>query len=258
MRMYRSQTIMVVGQPGSGKSLFTLFLAVRMAQQGIRVLYVTADTDSETMMLRASAMVTQQTVNECFSMIGTSGEAILEDAIATFDRNLVFADEPQPSISDLQMQVLAATEAWGDFPDVIVIDTLANLAGGGDHEWAELRHAMSNFHSLSRKTGACLLVLHHVSENTSSPEYPAPLKAVMGKLSALPEQVWSVAMLPDEGKFRIVATKNRHGRHNKRGEGFTELAVDAARMSVYENQAEMRKARDSAWASIHQSHGEVA
>lgn len=256
MRLYRNQIVMIVGQPGSGKSLFTLNLCTKMAQDGVRVLYVTADTDSETMMLRAAASVSQQTVQECFTMIGTSAEAIVEDAVATFDHNLVFADEPQPSMEDLQKQILAASEAWGDYPDVIVVDTLGNLAPGGDQEWAELRAAMSNFHSLCRKTGACVILLHHVSENASNPDYPAPLKAVMGKLSALPEQVWSVAMLPDQDKFRIVATKNRHGRHNKRGEGYVELAVDAARMSVYESHAAMQMSKSAAWARIHTASDE--
>lgn len=246
MRLYRGQTTMIVGQPSSGKSLLALFYAVRLAQQGVRVLYVSMDTDKDTMSMRATANASQRTMQEVAEIIGDEAEFVLEEAINSFDRNLVFEWEPNAGIEEIEMFVLASEEAWGDFAEVIVIDNLLNLATDSENEYSELRRAMAAFHSLARKTDASVVVLHHVSENQSKEDQPAPLKAMHGKVSQFPEAVWSVAMIPTQDLYRICAVKNRNEVHDKKGENYLELFVDAPRMSLYQTRSELAQARTRA------------
>ena len=87
---------------------------------------------------------------------------------------------------------------------MIVIDVLANISMD-DEEWASARAATQYFHSLARKTGACIIICHHVSEARSKPDWPAPLGAVQGRVNAMPEQVWSVALVEED--FKVAAVK---------------------------------------------------
>ena len=237
LRLLRSQMVMIVGQPGSGKSMLALFLTAKLAEQGTRVLYLTADTDSETQMLRAAAIVGDMTVKDAFACLGSeSGEAYLGDVISSIDQDLIVADDPSPTLDDVELEILAAWEAWGDYPEVVVVDVLSSIGDGGDEEWSGMRSNNQFFHSLSRKTGACFIVCHHVSEARSKEDYPAPLGAVQGRVNVVPEQVWSVALTGD-GVFRIAAVKNRHGQASKKGDGYFELGCEPERMTFYESEA---------------------
>lgn len=106
-----------------------------------------------------------------------------------------------------------------------------------------MRSHMAHLHTLARKIDACILVLHHVSENDSRPFIPPKRSAVQGKVNQLPEQILSVAMNPKDGLFKIAAVKNRHGAHDPTGEEHVTLCVDAARMSLYESQQDMQRAK---------------
>lgn len=242
----RGQLLMIVGQSNSGKSLMSLYLSVMMARQNIRILFFSADTDEDTMRARAAAIVMQKPVDEIEEMMRTSGRVLVEEAMMEFDRRLAWCWNPAPSMEDVRLQVLAADEAWGTMPDLIVVDNLMNLAHDSDNEYAAMRQACSDFHQLSRVTGAAVVVLHHVSENASKPDWPAPKGAIHGKLSPLPEMIWSVAMLPKEDRYLLSPVKDRHGTPDPKAEDAITLYVDAPRMSIYSTHQELSMARTRA------------
>lgn len=243
----RGQLLMIVGQSNSGKSMLSLYLAVKLAiDHGVRVLFFSADTDEDTMRARAAAIVSQKPVDEIEEMMRTSGRVLVEEALAAFDRKLVFCWNPAPSMEEIERQVLAADEAWGTMPSLIVVDNLMNLAHDSDNEYAAMRQSCSDFHQLSRVTGAAVVVLHHVSENASKPDWPAPKSAIHGKLSPLPEVIWSVAMLPKEDRYLLTPVKDRHGTPDPKAEDAITLYVDAPRMSLYSSHQELSMARTRA------------
>lgn len=242
MRLYRSQTVLIVGQPGSGKSMLSLFLATRLAMQGVRVLYISSDTDEQTQSMRAAAISGGMTVKDAYESLDTEREAKLEEAFMRFESNLVIDETSDPTLDDIEAEILAVNEAWGAPPEVIVVDVLANVSMD-DEEWAGARAATQYFHSLARKTGACIMICHHVSEARSKPDWPAPLGAVQGRVNAMPEQVWSVALVEED--FKVAAVKNRHGRANKKAENAFSLGCEPERMTLYDSEAAKAQAKKS-------------
>ena len=68
-----------------------------------------------------------------------------------------------------------------------------------------------------------VVVLHHVSENDSKPRYPASRKALMGKVSQLPELILTVAL--DGDQFHIAAVKNRDGVSDPTAESYAVSSI---------------------------------
>ncbi len=89
------------------------------------------------------------------------------------------------------------------------------------------------------------IVLHHVSENEkmSKPNYPAPRKALMGKVAALPELVLSVALDSASNVYRVAVVKNRHGKADPNAEEYITLAAEASKMTLYNSSTELFRAR---------------
>lgn len=238
VRFRRAQTCLIVGQPGAGKSMMALYAALKSR---VRTLYISADTDSKTMLWRAAACVMQTPVNEVASMIGTSADVLVEEALAEVDRHVVFDWTSNPRLSDIELETMAAEEAWGSFPQMIVIDNLMNVVNdeGGD-DYSGMRHSMQAFHTLARKTGAAVVVLHHASLNRTKDGEPAPMNAIIGQVSALPEMILSVMM--EDDTYKVAVVKNRHSKASAAAKRQIELAVSAETMTLFNDQAERRLA----------------
>ena len=243
IRLRRGQLTMLVAQPNGGKSLYAMFAAIQMR---VPTLFISADTDEATMRIRAAAHLMQRPAREVEEMMASSGSVIVDEELEVLDEFLFLAYEPAPSLDDIWEEALAVEEVLGRWPELIVVDNLMNVQGESDGEWQEMRANMQHFHTLARKIDACIMVLHHVSENDSRPFAPPSRRSVQGKVNQLPEQILSVAMNPKENQFRIAAVKNRHGAHDPTGEEYVSLVVDAPRMSLYESQSDMQLARSRA------------
>ena len=228
---------MAVAQPNGGKSLFSLWYAVT---SGVRCLFVSADTDPHTTLLRALAIATQRTTDEVESTILTD-RSKLREAVANLSV-IRFAFDPSPTLEDIDLEVQAYEEVFGAYPELIVVDNLMNVASATDSEWQGMRETMSFMHVMARETESCILVLHHVSENDSKAHFPAPRRAIQGKVNQLAEQILSLAMEPSAGVMRIACVKNRHGTHDADANDFETCYVDPPRMTLYSTMSEMQMA----------------
>ena len=237
IRLRRGQVTMAVAQPNGGKSLFSLWYAVT---SGVRCLFVSADTDPHTTFLRALAIEMQLTTDEVENLVLNDKEKLRE---AVSRLSLVrFAFDPSPSLEDIDLEVQAYEEVFGAYPELIVVDNLMNVMSMSDSEWAGMRETMSFMHVLARKTESCVLILHHVSENDSKAHFPAPRRAIQGKVSQLAEQILSLAMEPAAGVLRVACVKNRHGMHDANAEDFETVYVDPPRMTLYSSMQDMQMA----------------
>ena len=82
IRFRRGQMTMIAGQPNAGKSLFALYMAVKM---NVPTLYISADTDAYTTAIRAAAMVTGHkvsTVEEAFATAMGEYRKFVSESIA--------------------------------------------------------------------------------------------------------------------------------------------------------------------------------
>ena len=170
---------MVAAAPNAGKSMFALIYAVKAA---VPTLFFSADTDTTTVMMRAAAHSSghnQVTVEQ-----NLSNNSHYYDK--HFDRlgHIKWVFDSSPSLDDIELEIKAYVELYGIAPELIIIDNLMNVAAVSDNEWTALRDAMSAFHYMAREYESAFIVLHHVSENEkmSKPNYPAPRKALMGKV----------------------------------------------------------------------------
>jgi predicted ATP-dependent serine protease len=239
IRFRRGQVTMIAGQPNSGKSLLALFYGIKA---GVPTLYISADTDAYTTAIRASACITGST-------IGT-----VEDAFASGDgyefyldelgsvSNVQFSFEPSPTLDDISLAVEAYGEAYGEYPHLIIVDNLMNIAALHDNEWTGMRDIAKAMHHMSRQTDAAVFLLHHTSESEGRPELPPSRKSIQGKISQLPEMILTVAMDHDSGEFRIACVKNRFAKHSPSGDNYTTLYADASRMSLYDQKYMMASA----------------
>jgi len=157
---------MVAAAPNAGKSMFALVYAIRAK---VPTLFFSADTDTATVMLRASAHLAGHTQETVENQISINPDAYDENLQEISHIQWVF--DSSPNLDDIEAEVKAYIELYGISPQLIVIDNLMNVVAESDNEWAGLRQIMMELHDMARKTEACVLVLHHVSEQS---EYGNP------------------------------------------------------------------------------------
>lgn len=240
IRFRRGQVTMIAGQPNSGKSLLALFYAVK---SGVPTLYISADTDAYTTAIRAAAVITGSQVNtveEAFSS-GT-GYEFYEDELKTL-KHLRFDFDPSPTLDDIQLSIQAYGEAFGEYPQLLIIDNLLNIAALHDNEWTGMRDIAKAMHHIARQTDAAVFMLHHTTEAEGRPELPPSRKSIQGKISQLPEMILTVAMDHDTSEYRIACVKNRFAKNSAAGTDYTVLFADASRMTLYNDRASVHVAQ---------------
>jgi RecA-family ATPase len=210
VKFRRGQVCMVAAAPNAGKSMFALVYAIKA---NIPTLFFSADTDTATVMIRTAAHLSghsQLTVETNLQKNPRHYQEYLSSM-----QNIQWVFDSSPSLDDIEMEIKAYIELYGIAPELIVIDNLMNVAAETDNEWAGLRAIMMELHDMARKTEACVLVLHHVSEQSEygSPTMPPPRRAIHGKVSQLPAIILTLGYDPSQGMLRVAAVKNRFGPH---------------------------------------------
>lgn len=246
IKLRASSVTMCVAQPNGGKSAFALHYTIK---SGVRTLYISADTDAKTTLMRSAAILLNRKVDDIETAVENGDKSEVADALYDLEERVRFAFDPSPTLEDIALELDAYLELFADYPQLMVVDNLMNLVGGGDGEWSAMREAAQAMHHMARATGACILLLHHVSENDSKSVYPAPRRAIQGKVSQLPEQILSVALDPAEDEFRVAAVKNRHGKHDASGYTWVGIPVDLSRMRFFDSETDAHLARKAQeWA----------
>ena len=239
IRFRRGQVTMIAGQPNSGKSLLALFYAVRA---GVPTLYVSADTDAYTTAIRAAAVVTGNKVNTIEESFNSgAGAEFYQDELASL-KHLQFSFDPSPTLDDIDLSIKAYGEAFGEYPHLIIIDNLMNVAALHDNERTGMRDIAKAMHHIARQTDAAVFLLHHTSEADGKPDLPPSRKSVQGKISQLPEMILTVALDHVSSEYRIACVKNRFAKNSASGEDYTVLYADASRMTLYNDKVAVRAA----------------
>ena len=229
IKFRRGQVCMVAAAPNAGKSMFALVYAIKSK---VPTLFFSADTDVATVMLRATAHVsghTQQTVEKQMAFDANAYSKNLEDI-----SHIQWVFDSSPNLDDIEDEIKAYIELYGVAPQLIIIDNLMNVVAESDNEWAGLRQIMMELHDMARKTEACVIVLHHVSEQT---EYgpgtePPHRRSIHGKVSQLPALILTLGYDPLGKNLRVAAVKNRFGQHQADGKDYAQLLVDFASCQI--------------------------
>jgi len=220
---------MVAAAPNAGKSMFALIYAVKAK---VPTLFFSADTDTTTVMLRAAAHASGHSQVNVEQNLSTDSH-YYDDY---FDKlkHIKWVFDSSPSLDDIELEIKAYVELYGQAPELIIIDNLMNVAAETDNEWAGLRAIMMELHDMARKTEACVLVLHHVSEQSEygSPTEPPARRAIHGKVSQLPALILTLGYNPEFNELKIAAVKNRFGPHAADGKTYSTLSVSYANCQI--------------------------
>jgi len=223
IKFRRGQVCMVAAAPNAGKSMFALIYAVKAK---VPTLFFSADTDIATVMMRAA------------SHLSGHSQLLVEGNLTSnrhyYDRhlenmsNIQFVFDSSPSLDDIELEIKAYVELYGVPPELIVVDNLMNVVAESDNEWAGLRAIMVDFHDMARKTEACVMVLHHVSEQTEygKTNFPPHRRAIHGKVSQLPALILTLGFDPLDKTLKVAPVKNRFGPHTADGSDFATLFVN--------------------------------
>jgi len=234
VKFRRGQVCMVAAAPNAGKSMFALIYAVKAK---VPTLFFSADTDTTTVMLRAAAHASGH--NQVNVEQNLSTDSHFYDSSFDKLKHIKWVFDSNPSLDDIELEIKAYVELYGQAPELIVIDNLMNVAAETDNEWAGLRAIMMELHDMGRKTEACVLVLHHVSEQSEygSPTDPSARRAIHGKVSQLPALILTLGYNPDNNELKIAAVKNRFGPHDASAKDYAILNVNYGSCQISDKNA---------------------
>lgn len=230
VRFRRGEVVMVAGPPGAGKSMLALAAAINMR---VPTLYISADSNESTMAARAAACVTGHPIETVAKTIEI-GLWREEYAVRLADVPVRFEyDDTDPTIDDIAHALTAFVEVWGETPHLLVLDNLMNMSTDDANEWQGMRGAVKQLHYIARKSKACVLVLHHTSEQDSGHiESAPPRSAIQGKVSQLPALILTVANRG--GELFVGVVKNRHGPADVGAKDPVRMIMDFATCRVYD------------------------
>jgi hypothetical protein len=233
---------MVAAAPNAGKSMFALIYAI---QAKVPTLFFSADTDTTTVKMRASAHISGHSQETVEKLLNTDINYYNNEMDEISHIEFVF--DSSPSLDDIEMEIKAYIELYGVAPQLIIIDNLMNVAAETDNEWAGLRAIMMELHDMARKTEACVLVLHHVSEQSEygRVDEPPPRRAIHGKISQLPSLILTMAFDHWGKGLRIAPVKNRFGQHIADGKDWVTLLVDFSSCQISDPKTHFQPAYNS-------------
>lgn len=221
----RGQFLLIAGQPGSGKSTFALWWAVKL---NLRTLYFSADMDEFTAITRLASVLTGYTVENVVSAIENGAESYFEDILS--ESKIQFCFDSGPTLEDIADEIDAYVEVWDEFPELIVIDNAMNVEAEMGEEHAGLRLVFKEVHRLAREIAAAVFMLHHTREE-GNPRRPQPRNAIQGKVAQLPERILTVALDDTDNCFMFSPVKNRSGKQDPTGGIFFRLTAEPEKAS---------------------------
>lgn len=214
--MRRGELSLWAAGPGVGKSLVALKIALFC---GVPVLYVSADTNRTDQTERAALC------------LGWDRSVPVAEPLSHIPLDCRFSFDSSPTIKDVVSECEAYAVVFGQFPHLIVMDTLSKVWTESSEEHARNKEAVELCQSLARETDAHVMALHHLTKGHDSGNQPAGLDALMSGVSKIPEQV--MTMWRDQSdRLTLSPVKNRSGPADATGRlrGFAQL--DFARMDV--------------------------
>lgn len=233
MLLRRGNVHLFSGMSGSFKTMVVLNLIVRM---GVPTLAFSNDSDDLTVASRLLGISTGRDTEELETWINTHPQEAGQ-ALARYDF-LRWKFTPTPSLDDLWQELYAYREMEGQFPELLVLDILSNVADSFGDEWATLREVMRQANVIARATtvdgepGTAVLLVHHCTDGSRG---LVPSRGeVLGKISALPVLMVNFGV-DEQGRLWAACVKNRFGKSDKDAKYPFQMGVQpaCARVSDY-------------------------
>lgn len=225
----RGQLVLVAAGPGTGKSAFTLTLALKSK---VPCMYFSADSDAFTQLTRSISILRGKSLEDSAKMV--LGEDLSTVEVDLIDVPLRFNYKASPNLDDIELSMKAYEEVYGDYPALVVVDNVTNVIGGGsgeDDPFSGLESLMDYLATMARDTEACVVGLHHVTGPYNDADKPIPLSGVKGQISRVPSMVLTLYK-PDPETLGVSTVKNRGGKADPSGYEHAPLLFDGDRMQI--------------------------
>lgn len=221
---------MITAAPGTGKSAVVQAMLQRGDDHGLhnRTLYHSADTDEATMWVRAAAMCTAFETSDIERDVRNGTISGYEAEVRSATAHMEFVYDTSPSGEDIHREFEAYATKYGLYPEVFVMDNLANLYAGEGEEFAALQGNCDFLHDLARDTKAAVISLHHTTGDFTNGDRPIPRQGIRGKIDKTPELI--LTMHRRHEQLYICPVKNRTGKADPRAEWALPIYSDLARM----------------------------
>lgn len=221
-RPRHGELIMVAGRPATGKSTFGLWYASKLAENGISVLYFSADMTPYEASVRLACSKLHKTTDQISEMLYGGKDAEIHEGLK--DCNVTFSFG-EITWSKIEREIDTYVELWNEYPGLIVIDNLMDIEGC-ESDYAAQKQAMQFLTNINREIGSTMIVLHHCSDKTESakdPSQPPGRRDIMNGLGEKPQRVWTVAINPHSDEFRIAQVKARMDRCDPSGHQYATI-----------------------------------
>jgi replicative DNA helicase len=228
------QLSLVAAAPGVGKSLLALTLAMRA---GVPSLYFSADTDQQTMAVRASAILTGWRTEDVENAFEQGLTEALEIQLGN-QQHLQFNFAAPIEQAVMEGELRAYRQMYGDYPFLIVVDLLANLDLENDTGgFQKLEENCDFLHELARETGAHVMAVTHVTGDYEDGNTPVPLSGLRGKLGKTPELVLTIHrqggdLYEPVKQMGLCPVKNRTGKADASAGWRIPFTADLERMLI--------------------------
>lgn len=218
IRLRRSSLHEIAGQPGSMKTMFMLDWVRRLK---VPTLYFSNDSDEATVASRMLAASTNQTLSDSEGYVRLNREWAA-GKLSGLD-HVRWSFDPAPSLDEIDLEMEAFNEVYGDYPVLMVVDILTNVSYYEDSDHGSDARILQYLHASARTSGAAVVVVHHCTE--AVPENPCPPRyAIINKQAKLPVCILTVAV--QGNSFFVAPVKNRHGYQDPSGRGALRMRVD--------------------------------
>jgi len=220
IQFYRGSVTLVAGTPGSMKTMFLLNLVDELK---LPTLYISNDSNELTVISRMLARRTRidsSMMREQAKLDPDWAERVLSDM-----EWVRWNFSASPTLEEIEEEIEAFEELWGDMPHVVVVDVLMKVdyAEAGSSTYVTDENIVRFLDRFARQSGACFLVAAHTSENV--PGNPCqPLSALINKISKIPVMVLTLAY--QAGVLYVAPVKNRDGFADSTGRQYITFLID--------------------------------
>lgn len=233
VELRRGELSVVAAGGGTGKSLFGLNFAL---QANVPALYWSADSNSTTQLIRATAIITGDDVREIKKALREGRFDSYQSALA--ERWwLRFNYSATPSPGQMEEDLETYREIYGTYPHLCVVDNISNVESGDtgtmDEYTLSLEGLCKFLNEMSRETLAHVMAMHHVVGEYSDGLKPIPMSGLKGKISAVPSLVLTLHK-EDEDVLASSPVKNREGFKDASGATFASLVLDSRSLRLFD------------------------
>lgn len=230
-KFLRGQLALIAAGPGTGKSAFVLTYALK---SGISAMYFSADSDAYVQLSRSLSILGDMELSKATKLALSEEYDEITDVVGQVP--IRFSYSPSPTLRHIEQSIIAYDELYGDYPELIVVDNALDVVLDDAEDGAQaLDDLMAWLHDLARTTGACVIVLHHVTGPFNDADKPIPLSGVKGQIGRVPELILTLHKHTNEfgpDTLCVSTVKNRGNKADPSGNTFVELDFIGDQMKI--------------------------